>query len=128
MQTCMTPARFHSFIKSVLRGASMKWPPINAVRKKARVRRGYYLCNGCKQVVPASIVVTLKNGKTKRVKNAIVDHIDPVIPPSGFTSWDEVVDRMFVDEEGLQLLCRACHEEKTKRETDERVLQRLSSV
>jgi len=106
----------------------MKWPPINAVRKKARVRRGYYLCNGCKQVVPASIVVTLKNGKTKRVKNAIVDHIDPVIPPSGFTSWDEVVDRMFVDEEGLQLLCRACHEEKTKRETDERASQRLSSV
>ena len=98
----------------------MRWGPVNRVKAKARVERGFYKCAQCGEVVPATAVVTLKNGKVKRVKNIAVDHINPIVPTSGFDSWDGVINRLFCDEAGLQLLCRPCHEEKCKEETDER--------
>ena len=119
-QTVMTTSAFHSFVKSILRKASMRWGPVNRVKSRARVERGFYRCENCNEVVPATAVVTLKNGQTKRVKNIAVDHIIPVVPTSGFDSWDNVIDRLFCDEDGLQLLCRNCHEEKCKEETSER--------
>lgn len=58
-------------------------------------------------------------GKKLRVKNVKVDHIDPVIDPTeGFTTWDEVIRRMFVEKDGLQVLCKKCHDEKTQDERD----------
>lgn len=117
-----TAARFNSFIKSALRNASMRWPPKYAVKKKARVERGVYMCAGYKKrkhKVPASLPPP--RGKKRRVDNALVDHIVPVIDPvKGFTSWDEVIARMFCEEDGLQLLCRDCHDRKT---ADERALK-----
>ena len=107
-----TPARFHSFIKSALRQASMRWPPKHEIKKKARVDRGKYLCNGCKQVVPVSVRVD-----DKRRSNVHVDHIIPVIDPAkGFVSWDDAIERMFCEEEGLQVLCAACHKVITAEE------------
>lgn len=82
--------------------------------KKARVDRGQYRCVGWHRdwhVVP----VTVKQGR-KRVRNVAVDHITPVVPPSGFTTWDEIISRLFVEEEGLQVLCKECHDKKTLEE------------
>jgi hypothetical protein len=98
----------------------MRWPPVNHVKSNARVSRGVYKCAACGNEVPATAVVTLKNGKVKRVKNIAVDHINPVVPTSGFDSWDEVIKRLFCDASNLQLLCRECHELKCKEEKDER--------
>lgn len=107
-----TQARFDTFIKGALRSASRKWGPLNDCLKDARVRRGVYKCAGCEQQVPASTSV-----RGKRVKNAVVDHILPVIDPEvGFTSWDDYVDRLFCETENLQVLCHNCHEEKTNNE------------
>ena len=107
-----TPARFHSFIKSALRQASMRWPPKHQVKKNARVERGKYLCAGCKQTVPASLKV---DGKRKN--NIHVDHINPVIDPyTGFKNWDDTIKRMFCEAEGLQVLCTSCHSEVTAEE------------
>lgn len=104
---------FNSFIRSNLRRTSQKWPPISACLKNARVDRGLYKCNGCGQIVTASII----NEKGKRVKNVHVDHIHPVVDPEvGWQGWDVWIDRMFVEEEGLQLLCTACHDIKTNEE------------
>jgi len=98
-------ARFNSFIKSTLRRATMRWRPIQEAKKAARVSRGKYLCAACGKVVPASI-----KEKGKRVSNVYVDHIDPVInPKTGFVSWDEVISRMFIELDGLQVLCKKCH-------------------
>ena len=119
-QTVMTESAFHSFIKSVLRKASMRWGPTNRVKAAARVERGFYKCAQCSAIVPATAITTLKNGKVKRVKNVAVDHISPVVPLTGFDSWDGVITRLFCDEEGLQLLCRECHELKCQEETSER--------
>ena len=108
----MTEAQFTSFVKSQLRNASRKWRPNNEVLKKARTRKGFYICNGCKNEVTASIVL-----EGKRVKNVFVDHEPPVINPlTGFTTWDSFINNLFCEEEGLQLLCKACHDQKSQEE------------
>ena len=115
-----TPARFHSFIKSALRSASVRWPPKHRVKQKARTKRGFYLCAGYKRKaheVPASLPA--KEGNKRRINNAVVDHVRPVINPAvGFISWDEVIKSMFVEEDGLQVLCHACHSQKTADEKE----------
>ena len=117
-----TEARFHSFIKSALRTASMKWPPKYEVKKDARISRGIYRCAGYNcdfHDVPASLPP--KPGNKRRINNAVVDHISPIIHPNkGFTTWDSVIERMFVEKTGLQLLCHECHSAKTKDERDRR--------
>ena len=108
----MTEAAFITFVKNQLRGASWKWKPTSDVLKKARIRKGWYLCNGCNKEVPASIVVD-----GKRVKNVSVDHIIPIVDPTrGFTTWDEFINRLYVEVDKLQCLCRECHNSKSKQE------------
>tara|TARA_R110002012_G_scaffold23959_2_gene80821 strand:+ start:1164 stop:1487 length:324 start_codon:yes stop_codon:yes gene_type:complete len=92
--------------------ASQKWAPKNQAKKKANVSRGLYLCAECKQHVPTSIRV---GGVRKN--NIFVDHIKPIVDPLvGFVSWDEFVDRLFCEEDNLQVLCKECHDVKTKEE------------
>lgn len=109
-----TEARFNSFIKGALRGATRKWAPIQDCLKNARTRRGYYLCAECKQEVTATIKVG-----NKRKKNAIVDHIVPIVDPAvGFTNWHDCVERMFCEEDNLQVMCLDCHLVKCQEEKD----------
>lgn len=107
-----TEARFTSFIKSNLRSASRKWAPIQIVAKEARQERGMYKCAHCGEVKPKTQILD-----GKRVNNCNVDHIDPIIDPAvGFTTWDDCIERMFVEVDGLQVLCYLCHEDKTNKE------------
>lgn len=107
-----TESRFNSFIKGQLRAATRKWAPFSDALKTARIRRGEYLCNGCGEEVGASIVID-----GKRVKNAVVDHIKPVVDPDkGFTTWDDFINNLFCEEDNLQVLCHECHTEKTNEE------------
>jgi hypothetical protein len=111
-----TQARFNSFIKSALRSASIKWPPRYTVLSEACVgskinpKSGrmakHYKCNQCKGDFPA--------------KEVEVNHIFPVIPVTGFTTWDDVVKRMFCEKDGLEVCCKPCHKIITKKENDER--------
>jgi hypothetical protein len=87
-----TEAKWKSFIKNQLRGATRKWAPISDCLKNARVKRGFYLCEGCKEEVPASI----KTGG-KRTNNVYVDHIEPIVPVTGWVSWDSCIERMFCE-------------------------------
>lgn len=104
-----TEARFRSFIRSQLRAATMRWGPISDCLSNARKSRGFYLCAGCREEVPASIKI---NGR--RVKNVHVDHILPIIDPDvGFTSYDDLIERMFCEADNLQVLCTSCHDKKT---------------
>jgi hypothetical protein len=114
-----TVARFNSFIKSALRQASNRWGPKASIKKKARVERGMYRCEGYKRS-PHVVPVSLGSGAGRK-NNVYVDHIRPIIDPElGFMSWDDVINRMFCEEEGLQVLCKACHDAKTADERAER--------
>ena len=108
-----TEARFKSFIKGNLRNATRKWAPISECLKLARTRRGFYTCNGCKQEVPN----TTRDENGKRIKNVLVDHIQPIIDPAtGWVSWDDTIERMFCEADNLQVLCHECHKVKTDEE------------
>lgn len=104
----MTEAQFITFVKSALRSASRRWKPIYDTIKEARVARGIYVCASCGSHVPPT--------QNKR-KNISVDHRVPIIDPDvGFTNWGDFIERLFCEQEGLQLLCRACHDAKSKEE------------
>tara|TARA_R110000824_G_scaffold52818_1_gene146640 strand:+ start:10 stop:378 length:369 start_codon:yes stop_codon:yes gene_type:complete len=103
-----TEAKFNGFIKSLLRKGTMRWGPINVVKKSAWVERGKYLCAGCDQVVPLTV---------DKKKNVFVDHIEPVVDPAvGFKDWDTYIGRMFCEQVNLQVLCKACHDVKSSEE------------
>ena len=117
----MTEAQYHSHIKNILRRASFKWPPYSQCLKNAWVRRGFYRCACCDVVVP----VTVKDEeKRKRIKNIIVDHIEPVVPLTGWESWDDTVENMYCELDNLQALCRTCHNKKSLEETAQRTEHR----
>ena len=104
-----TEARFTSFVKNILRQASRKWAPTNTIKKKANRARGVYECATCKQHVPLSERVG-----GKRVNNVFVDHIEPIVDPKkGFQGFDEFVQRLFCEEDNLQVLCGECHDKKS---------------
>ena len=107
-----TEARFHSFIKSGLRALSRKWPVkwevLNdaCTGRKENIKTGkqakHYKCAECGKEFPA--------------KDVQVDHIEPIIPLSGFVSWDETIERMLCEKDGLQVLCLTCHRAKSLEE------------
>lgn len=114
-----TQGRMDTFIKGLIRAGMKKWGPKHLCIKESRVRRGFYLCSCCNQEVPATITRELKTkpGVKKRTKNIYADHIDPIIDPAvGRQSWDEVIERAFVEREGFQALCYECHSNKTAEE------------
>ncbi len=111
-----TQARFNSFVKGGLRSISQRWPPkykclSNAFTgTKVNPRTGrlakHYLCRACQNEYVGSLVE--------------VNHIDPVIPVTGFDSWDKVIERLFCEEDRLEVLCKPCHKALTKQENEER--------
>lgn len=109
-----TEARFNSFIKSLLRSGTRRWAPIQEVKKEARVARGLYECKECKQ----HVAPTYRDGKNRK-QNIFVDHIIPIVDPAtGFTNWDDCIQRMFCEKDNLQLLCKDCHDVKSEKEKE----------
>lgn len=109
--------RVKNFVISALRKAVMRWAPRSKVLNAAKTDQPYtiekpndrsriaYICAACKGVF--------------RSKEINVDHIIPVVDPKvGFSTFDDYVERLFVEEEGWQILCIECHNVKTKEETD----------
>ena len=112
-----TEARFRAFIVSALRKASSRWPVKYQVMKEACVGRSinastgkmalHYKCASCCGTFPAKAVA--------------VDHIQPVVATKdGFVNWDTFIARLFCNKEGLQVLCKVCHDAKTAMERKER--------
>lgn len=114
-----TEAKFHSFVKNQLRQATRKWAPISDCLKAARVRRGWYLCADCKEEMPNTI---RDETSRSRVKNVFVDHIEPIVPVTGWVSWDHCIDSMFSEGDNLQVMCGPCHKIKT---ADEAALRKI---
>jgi len=97
------------------------WRFYDPNRKKcideARTRRGYYKCNMCGLEVPST--VRKKNSLGKK-SNIIVDHINPIIPISGWVDFNHFISHLFCSIDNLQLLCSSCSDIKTKEENKQR--------
>ena len=116
-----TPS-FQTWVIWTLRKASYRWPARSAAfrraaatirefednegieREKVSTRvRNFYWCKLCDLVFPRKLVSA--------------DHVRPVIDPArGFVDWNEYITRLFCSESGFQIICKECHDEKTKRE------------
>lgn len=94
-------------VKGALRSLSYKTPMRAAALKRARIERGKYKCELC--------------GTIGGPKTMAVDHTDPIIPITGFKSWDDTISRLFCTSDKLKTICKKpCHSEKTKAENAER--------
>lgn len=112
--------RFKGFVVGLLRAGSRKWPPRYKTLDKAfqgqqlnpKTNRmaAHYKCAMCECNYP--------------IKEVQVDHKRPVVPPEGFKTWDDYIDKLFCEESNLQVLCIPCHKKKTKAETVKRTEKR----
>lgn len=113
-----TEARMRSFVTSALRRAS--WPVKYECKRNAFVGMGVnpatgrkcqmFRCSSCRGSFPA--------------KQVQVDHIMPIVPMDGHDSWDKFIERLFCEDNGLQVLCGECHSKKTTIENAERKRRR----
>ena len=94
-----------------LRRLSYQWPPRRQTLLDARVSRGKYECAECK-----------RQGKTDLwgPKEISLDHIETIIPLTGWDDWDGVIKRLFCEKDLFQVLCTQHHDEKTEKENLER--------
>ncbi len=106
----MSTAAFFGMLKNMLRQKSRWWKPISACKQNAkRTYRGLnkrqkfeYQCNMCKEYFSD--------------KETAVDHIIPVGSLKCYDDLPGVVERLFCEIDGLQVLCTNCHTEKTKQD------------
>lgn len=105
-----TEAGFWSMIRFTLRQKSRFWPPIALCRKNARRKhegsgkklKYEYQCSICKNWF--------------FIQDIEVDHIIPVGSLNCASDLPGFVERLFVEVDGLQVLCKKCHLEKTKKQ------------
>ena len=91
-----------AFVIATLRRASYRWPARNEALARARVSRGLYKCEMC--------------GEIFKKKEIQLDHIEPVVPVTGFTTFDDYVERLLCDASGYQVICEREHAVKTLHE------------
>lgn len=103
-----TKAGYFGFIRSGLRQKSMRWPPkydvMNAAKRphkgKDKRRKFDYQCNGCKKWCKGSEVS--------------VDHIQECGSLKDFDDLPRFVETLFCEADNLQVLCKTCHDKKSK--------------
>lgn len=109
----MTDAQFFSMIRSALRNLTVRWKPRQEAKNKARRKnqsankrmRWEYQCNICKGWFSD--------------KDVEVDHI---IPAGSIRSFDDIggfAERLFCDADKMQVVCKSCHAEKTKKDREQ---------
>ena len=115
----MTESAFWSFIRSALRNKSRWWKPITECKQKAR--RPYtgsnkrlkfeYQCNECKGWYPD--------------KQINVDHIIPAGTLTCSKDLAGFIERLFCEQENLQVLFEKCHNKKTADEKENKSYKSL---
>jgi len=108
----MSESAFWSFIRSALRQKSRWWKPITQCKMEARrtytgplKRQKYeYQCNSCNKRFPE--------------KQINVDHIIGAGSLNCAADLPGFVERLFCEQDNLQVLCTECHDKKTKLEKE----------
>lgn len=103
-----TEASFWGFLRSNLRAASRKWPPLARLSLKAARRpsqstnkrlKWEYQCADCQKWFPR--------------KHVEVDHLIPCGPLSNWDQFRQFAERLFCEADGLSVRCEHCHQART---------------
>jgi 5-methylcytosine-specific restriction endonuclease McrA len=117
-------------IIQLLRKLTWSWQPIDDAEKAQKVDKATFECESCKCFVYTG--KSIKSHETliekypkKLVKKGTIyhDHIEPVVPigmKQQEMSYDDLVESMFCDSDNIQILCKECHDDKTKEENERR--------
>jgi len=105
-----TTARYFSFIRSALRRAWTKYPVRYQVMDKAKTpyqgkdkrTKWMYKCASCEGLFKSTEVQ--------------VDHIKPAGTLKTYADLPSFVKTLFCEADNLQVLCKKCHDTKTKEE------------
>jgi 5-methylcytosine-specific restriction endonuclease McrA len=90
----------NTFVKGLLRRGTFHWRARTEAMTAARVERGKYKCASCQDLFGP--------------KEVDLDHRHPVVDPkTGFTTWDDYINRLFPPADQWDVLCKQCHENKT---------------
>ena len=104
-----TKARYTSFITSILRSGSRRWPPKYTALNKAKTEKKINVSSG-RMAQHFKCAKCLEDFPAKEVQ---VDHIKPM----GFDrTWDDFINELYCEAKNLQILCKACHKVKTAAE------------
>lgn len=100
-----TAAKKNTFIKNLLRAGHLRWAPKFNCVNACYIGDGPNPATGrkCKLHKCPECEELFAKGDMRS------DHISPVIPVTGFTTWDDCIERMFSEEDGYQALCVGCH-------------------
>lgn len=122
--------KFKAKILIALRKLTWQYAPINDAEKVQKKYPKTHECEGCGMWVYSGakseekILSDLENANLKPPKGLILskiyrDHIEPVEPlePSGEWSWDVHFNRLFCSQDNIQILCKPCHDTKSKEES-----------
>lgn len=96
------PINLKTWLIPKLRRLSYMWPPRNEAKKLARVERGKYKCAKCNNIFGP--------------KEVVLDHINPVVPVTGFEDLGAFVESLFCEAKDFQVLCIKDHDIKTEME------------
>jgi 5-methylcytosine-specific restriction endonuclease McrA len=100
-------------IREVLFKVRREVPKYNKDGSRAKKDAVQYRCNVCLQYV----------GSTK----VAVDHVTPVVSvDDGFVDFNTFIQRLFCNEDNLQVICDECHTTKTNSERIERLTKQYS--
>lgn len=95
-----------SFVMNTLRRGSYRWYGRWQASKRSHLGHNQYYCEECGII-----------GKKKEFQ---LDHTIPVVLTSGWDGWDNVIDRLYCEPEGMKRLCIDCHTIKTRSENQSR--------
>ena len=110
-----TEAAFWGFLRSALRRASMRWPPI-ARLALLKVREPYTAPPGARKTRRKWQYRCAICGTAKWRDQVAVDHIIPCGKCSSFDELATFASRLFCEVDGLRILCGPCHAEVTREE------------
>lgn len=105
-----------------------RWNPARqAVKNAAKVDKALFKCSKCQNLSyegKSSVLFEhykeLHPDKVVIMEYCDVDHVEPVVPVTGWDSWDSFMERLFCEEDNLQALCKSCHKVKTMAEAKKR--------
>lgn len=123
MKKSKKPKSQYTFLKNILRQASMRWQGKSEARRRAKVKvqNGYFKNNNpkfatkyiCAECERQGINTTWNEDETQ------MDHIIPCREPADGDwdgDWTKLINNMLCPPEGYQCLCMKHHEEKTASE------------